>query len=385
MANLRHLKRLTPINRLLAGVGLAVAATLAGAGELVVAHMAPFTGPTSIEAAEYNAGIRLAIKAANASGGINGQQVVLKTENDEYKPERAAAIFRQLAASEAVATLLPVGSPAMGQILKEGLPETLKLPIVGLIPAAEPFRTPLNPYVYHVRAGDLAQYRKLVEHANTTGLKRIAVAYADIPFGSAGLAAIEGMLKKQSQDLVARIAIPVSDTARLPEVTDALARSNPDFVFLVSPSKLAGDFLKVYRAKGLSAPLAMPSYGNADVLCAIAGKDNARGVIMAQVMPNVSNTAIPIVRRFQEDIKKHGEKDMRPNILQLEAYVTTQVLIEGLRRAGTAAPRQRLVPALDALKRLDLGGYTVEFGPTRHTGSEFVDISIIGRDCKLMF
>lgn len=103
MANLRHLKRLTPINRLLAGVGLAVAATLAGAGELVVAHMAPFTGPASIEAAEYNAGIRLAIKAANASGGINGQQVVLKTENDEYKPERAAAIFRQLAASEAIA------------------------------------------------------------------------------------------------------------------------------------------------------------------------------------------------------------------------------------------------------------------------------------------
>jgi branched-chain amino acid transport system substrate-binding protein len=347
--------------------------------------MAPFTGPASIEAAEYNAGIRLAIKAANAAGGINGQQVVLKTANDEYKPEQAVAIFRQLAAENTVATLLPVGSPAMGQILKEGLPETLKLPIVGLIPAAEPFRAPLNPYVYHIRAGDLSQYRKLVEHALTTGARRIAVAYADIPFGTAGLAAIEGMLKKQGQNLVARIALPMADPARLPEIVDALARNSPDIVFMVSPAKLAGDFLKVYRAKGLSAPLAMPSYGNADVLCAIAGKDSARGVIMAQVMPNVSNTAIPIVRRFQEDIKKHGEKDMRPNILQLEAYVTTQVLLEGLRRAGTAAPRQKLVPALDALKRLDLGGYAVEFSPTRHTGSEFVDISIIGRDCKLMF
>ena len=177
----------------------------------------------------------------------------------------------------------------------------------------------------------------------------------------------------------------MADPARLPEIVDALARNSPDIVFMVSPAKLAGDFLKVYRAKGLSAPLAMPSYGNADVLCAIAGKDSARGVIMAQVMPNVSNTAIPIVRRFQEDIKKHGEKDMRPNILQLEAYVTTQVLLEGLRRAGTAAPRQKLVPALDGLKRLDLGGYAVEFSPTRHTGSEFVDISIIGRDCRLMF
>ena len=385
MANLRHLKRLTPINRLLAGVGLAVAATLAGAGELVVAHMAPFTGPASIEAAEYNAGIRLAIKAANASGGINGQQVVLKTENDEYKPERAAAIFRQLAASEAVATLLPVGSPAMGQLLKDGLPETLKLPIVGLIPAAEPIRNPVHPYVYHVRAGDLSQYRKLVEHARTIGVQRLAVVYTDSPFGAAGLAAIEGMLKKQSQDLVARIAIPVSDTARLPEVTDALARSNPDFVFLVSPSKLAGDFLKVYRSKGLSAPLAMTSYGNADVLCAIAGRENAHGVIMSQVMPNVSNNAIPVVRRFQEDLKKHGEKDMRANIFQLEAYVTTQVLLEGLRRAGSNPSRQKLLNALDSGKRIDLGGYGVDFTPARHTGSEFVDISIVGRDCRLIF
>ena len=136
MTNAQRPSRQTQINRLLAGVGLVAWSALAGAGELVVAHMAPFTGPASIEAAEYNAGIRLAIKAANASGGINGQQVVLKTANDEYKPEQAVAIFRQLAAENTVATLLPVGSPAMGQILKEGLPETLKLPIVGLIPAA---------------------------------------------------------------------------------------------------------------------------------------------------------------------------------------------------------------------------------------------------------
>jgi len=385
MANAQRSNRPTQINRLLTGIGLAAWSAMAGAADLVVAHMAPFTGPAAIEAAEYNAGIRLAIKATNSAGGINGQQLVLKTANDEYKPEQAVAIFRQLAAENTVATLMPVGSPAMTRILKDGLPESLKLPIIGLVPGAEPFRTPLNLYVYHVRAGDLAQYRKLVEHANTTGLKRIAVAYADIPFGTAGLAAIEGMLKKQGQDLVARVALPMADPARLPEIVDALARNTPDIVFVVSPAKLAGDFLKAYRAKDIGAPLAMPSYGNADVLCAIAGKDTARGVIMAQVMPNVSNTAIPIVRRFQDDLKKHGEKDMRLNILQLEAYVTTQVLLEGLRRAGTAAPRQRLVPALDALKRLDLGGYTVEFSPTRHTGSEFVDISIIGRDCKLMF
>jgi hypothetical protein len=38
-----------------------------------------------------------------------------------------------------------------------------------------------------VRGGDLEQYRKLAEHATTTGQQRVAVVYADIPFGTAGL------------------------------------------------------------------------------------------------------------------------------------------------------------------------------------------------------
>ena len=82
MANAQRSNRPTQINRLLAGIGLAAWSAMAGAADLVVAHMAPFTGPAAIEAAEYNAGIRLAIKAANAAGGINGQHVVLKTAND---------------------------------------------------------------------------------------------------------------------------------------------------------------------------------------------------------------------------------------------------------------------------------------------------------------
>ena len=369
----------------LAGLALSGSMLAHAAGEYVLAHVAPFTGPVAFEAAEYNAGIRLALKAANAAGGVHGRQLVLRSEDDGYNPDKSVALFNQLGATETLAALMPVGSPAMTKMLKAHGPEALKLPLVGVIPGAEPLRTPLDPYVFHVRAGDLDQYRKLVDHALTTGVKRVAVAYADLPFGAAGLAAIDSMLKRHSMQAVARVAIPVDGKAKLPDVMNTLAKATPDIVFVISPAQLAGDFIKVFRAMGMTAQLGMPSYGNAETLCQVAGNDAARGTIVAQVMPNVTNTAIPIVRRFQDDLRKYGEKGMRPTIFQLEAYVTTQLTLDAMRRAGPGLNRARLTLALDSLKKYDLGGFAVDFSATKHTGSDFVDISIVGRDCRLIF
>ena len=75
----QHFKRQ---QQLLAGFGLAAWAMLASAGEFVIAQVAPFTGPVATEAAEFNAGIRLAFKAANVAGGIHGRQVVLRRLDD---------------------------------------------------------------------------------------------------------------------------------------------------------------------------------------------------------------------------------------------------------------------------------------------------------------
>ncbi len=124
------------------GASLAFAQAAPAASE--IAHLAPVSGPR--EATEYNAGIRLTLKA-----------------------DTALVRFREAAASDALAALMTVGSPAMARLLAEQFPETQKLPVIGVIPGAEPLRAPLNPYVYHLRAGDLEQYRKLAEHAATTG------------------------------------------------------------------------------------------------------------------------------------------------------------------------------------------------------------------------
>lgn len=369
------------------GACLAFAQATPAAGEIALAHIAPLSGPVTREATEYNAGIRVALKAANAAGGIHGKQLVLRNLDDEYKADTALARFREAAASDALAALMTVGSPTMTRLLAEQFPETQRFPVIGVIPGAEPLRSPVNPYVYHVRAGDLEQYRKLAEHATTTGQQRVAVVYADVPFGTAGLATLESLFRGKSQQIVARVALPLEGKADLPAALKTLTSAKPDIIYMVIPAQLAGEFLKAYRSgsNGLPAQLATLSYGNAETLCQMAGEEAARGIVVAQVMPNPGNSAIPVVRRFHEDMSKFAEPGTRPSIFHLEAYVTTRIVLEAIRRAGPTPTRPKLVQALDGLKNFDVGGYTVDFSPTRHTGSSFVDISIVGRGCRLMF
>ncbi|MBS1130170.1 MAG: amino acid/amide transporter substrate-binding protein family [Proteobacteria bacterium] len=353
--------------------------------DLGIAHVAPLTGPVAIEAKEYNLGIRLAIAAANASGGVNGQKLSLKTEDDEYTPEKTVAALNRVGASEVLAVLLPIGSPSMSRVLDDRILEQNRLPMVGVIPGAELFRAKTNPYLYHIRAGDHEQYRKLVEHALTLGLKRIAVVYADIPFGRDGLAAVDSFLRERQQPLVLEKSIPVKGSIDFSGVLGGLEKATPDLVIVITPAKLAGEFVQAYRGRGLPGTIAMPSYGNAPSICQIAGDANARGVVLAQVFPNIRNTSLPIVRQYQDALRLHGEKEQKASLFQLEAFIATRVLIEGIRRAGNDVTREKLIAALNAMSKFDLGSFVVSFSGARHTGSNFVEISMIGRDCQLVY
>ena len=64
----------------------------------------------------------------------------------------------------------------------------------------------------------------------------------------------------------------------------------------------------------------------------------------------------------------------------LEGFAAAKVLVEGLRRAGPKPDRARIHAGLESIKKLDLGGLEVAYGPDDHTGLDFADLSIIGTD-----
>jgi ABC-type branched-subunit amino acid transport system substrate-binding protein len=73
-----------------------------------------------------------------------------------------------------------------------------------------------------------------------------------------------------------------------------------------------------------------------------------------------------------------------PSFTSLEAFIAAKVLVEGLRRAGPQATREKLVAALENLGSYDVGGITVSYSPDRRSGSKFVELTVIGRDRRIL-
>jgi hypothetical protein len=57
--------------------------------------------------------------------------------------------------------------------------------------------------------------------------------------------------------------------------------------------------------------------------------------------------------------------------------------VEALRRVPGAPTHESFVAALESLADFNLGGFHVDFGPTEHAGSSFVDLTIVTADGRV--
>lgn len=85
--------------------------------------------------------------------------------------------------------------------------------------------------------------------------------------------------------------------------------------------------------------------------------------------------ASPLIKEARELAKAKGLENISP--VMMEGYAAAKVLVEGLRRVGPRPTSSGLRDALEGIRNFDIGGLTVNYSPTSHTGLEFADPSII--------
>jgi branched-chain amino acid transport system substrate-binding protein len=100
-------------------------------------------------------------------------------------------------------------------------------------------------------------------------------------------------------------------------------------------------------------------------------------------VPNPYKATAPIAMDFKRRMASLGIDPVRANFASLEGYIVARIVGEGLRRAGKDPQRKDLVRGLEGLRRADLGGFMVDFGPGQREGSRFVDLSLIGSDGRI--
>ncbi len=140
------------------------------------------------------------------------------------------------------------------------------------------------------------------------------------------------------------------------------------------------DGVKALRATGSRAQVVILSFNASASFIKNLG-DNGSGIIVTQVLPyEHSIRHYPLVTEAQELAKAKGVSDVSP--VMLEGFAAAKVLVEGLRRAGVKPSREKIQAALEGMQKFDLGGLEVSYGPNDHSGLDFADLSIIGKDGK---
>lgn len=71
-----------------------------------IGYIGPLTGNTAILGIEASQAITLAVEQANAAGGINGKQIELFIEDDQYDTSKAVSAYNKLVNQEGVKTII---------------------------------------------------------------------------------------------------------------------------------------------------------------------------------------------------------------------------------------------------------------------------------------
>jgi ABC-type branched-subunit amino acid transport system substrate-binding protein len=354
-------------------VAALLALPLAAAAQIVIGQTAGFTGPAAGGVKETAEGAQLWLDAVNARGGVHGNKIELVSLDDGFVPARAADNARKLAEDPKVLALfLTRGTPHTEAVLP--VLEASGLALVGPSTGAMSLHSPLRKHVFNVRATYQREAAKAVTHLYTTGIRRIAVVHADDSFG---LDALEGARTAFASLKLEPVVLLKADRSKpdYRQLVPALVHSNAQAVLWFGSGSAVADGIKALRAAGSASQVVTLSNNASGAFVRDLGSAGT-GVIVTQVFPDARDVKFGFVAEAQALARKKGLAELSP--AHLEGFAAARVLVEALRRAGREPTREKVMAALEGLRKFDIGGLQVDYSAERHSGLEFADLSIIG-------
>ena len=361
----------------LALIALAIAAPLQA--QIVIGQTSGFTGPVAAGVKENTAGAQLYFDHVNAAGGVNGQRIELVSLDDKFDPKLAAENARKLITERHVVALFMVRGTPHAEAIRPLLDE-YKVPLVSPSSGAMVLHKPVDPWIFNVRAPYQREAEKAVTHIATVGLTRIALVHVDDSFGAdCAIGAQRGFERAKIQPLF----VDKFDRVKpdFSAISAKVAQDDAQAVFLIGSAGAVADGTRAIRRAGSRAQIITVSNNASGGFIKLMG-EYAYGTIVTQIFPYERSLSAPIVKEASDFAKAKGIGEVTPAML--EGYAGAKVLVEGLRRAGANPTRARLHQALESFRKVDIGGLEVSYSATDHSGLDYADLSIIGRDGKFV-
>src|SRR6266542_1212517 len=340
------------------------------AKSILLGQSAAFSGPAAQLGIQMNIGTKAYLDHINARGGVYGRKIALKTRDDRYEANLCADTTTKLIEEDKVFALISyVGTPTTAAAMP--ILTKAKVPLVGPFTGAELLRTPVNRYIFNVRASYYDETEKIVDLLVSNGNTNIAVFYQDDNYGLAGLKGVE--IAKAKRNLkISALGKVERNTIKVEDAVKSINAARPGGVVMISAYTSVAEFVRQMKKAGSTTQFYNVSFVGSKAL-ADALKDEGYGITISQVVPFPwTSSGVRVVKEYQEIMTKAGNTDFNFSSL------------EGLKRAGKDLTREKLIAALEGMNNVDLGEFVISFSPTNHSGSKYVNMTMIGRGGKFL-
>lgn len=365
-------------------LGFSLLIPAAESSEILLAQVAPFSGPLAPTGSAYRAGINLYIATVNANGGINGASLKLVTLDDEYKTEQTVKLAREVIRdSKPIALTGVVGTGNVAALLSEKVLDEAGIPLVGVRSGASSLVNTTNPWLFVTRASYADEITKILELYSMTGNSRFAVFYQNDSFGQDGLANAERLIAQFKGQLVAKASYE-KNTTDVAAAVKTIHAASPQAVIMISNTAASAEFVKQMRSIGNVSQLTTLSTTDDPQVVSKIGAESAKGLAITQVVPAPSALSVSLIKEIQAAYKRFPNPEIALNHTMIEGYLAAKIIGEGLRKAGPNATRKQLRDALKTIKNQDFGGLTANFSGNSQAGVQFVDITILNKEGKLL-
>jgi branched-chain amino acid transport system substrate-binding protein len=297
-----------------------------GDGQIVLGMETSLSGSDAAFGEANRDGARLAIKQANADGGIlDGRKVELQADDDEARPEVAVGICKKYSTRAAVMlTSFSYTSIPCAEVTEN------KIPQIAMVATSHDLTEQGNEWIFRVPVPDTRVAADVIGYAADQGYERVALIHANDDFGNAGAESLEAAAKEKGLDMVAKETFVVGDrefSAQLGSIADA----KPDVVLSWGNFAEAAAIVKQRGNFGLEDTPWIESDGAASPEYVELGGDATTGVLYSSHWSETfeSPTNAEFIAAFEEEYGR------RPDLFATEGYTAALVAIKALEEAGT--------------------------------------------------
>lgn len=315
----------------------------------------------------------------NRSGGVNGVKLLLKTLDDAGDSAKQKSNLATLAADASLIAFIGMGGGGNCRTAMT-MAQDQNLPLLGCMAGTPELRQGGGGWVFNIRPGHDAEYRRMAEHFKSTGVKLAFFLHDDSATGRLHLVNATATMQSAGVSLVGSAAI--SKNSKVQEVADSILKSTAQGVFNQGPNSFFGEVILETRKANSITRQFMSVCSGADTLVSQLG-ESSRGITFTQIVPFpfAKDPFVPLIHEYQLDMREHF-KDSPLSYDSLEAYITARVLVLALQKAGPKPTHARLAAALGNLGKVDLSGFRLNFGADAAPASNYVDLVMAspGRD-----